>query len=124
MSCRCASSSEFLEDPAGRSPKAAPQSADPPSVLRVFDFDPSPELDRRLSPLPDSEFCTRDQELVDPAGTATCLAIWNQEVFSSKKSQNVKCQLFWNDGMQNIKIFKVMFSFIQNVEFITLMRVL
>ena len=29
---------------------------------------------------------------------------------------NAKCQLLWNDEMWNIKIFKIMFSFIQNVE--------
>ena len=32
--------------------------------------------------------------------------------------QNIKYQLFWNGGMQNAKIFRVMFSFIQNAEFL------
>jgi len=39
-------------------------------------------------------------------------------VFSSKKMQNAKYQLFWNGGMQNAKIFRVMFSSNQNVKFI------
>ena len=43
-------------------------------------------------------------------------------VFSSKKMQNAKCQLLWNDEMQNAKLFRVMFSSIQNAEFIVLVR--
>jgi hypothetical protein len=31
--------------------------------------------------------------------------------------QNVKCQLLWNDEMQNVKIFMGVFSFIQNAKF-------
>jgi hypothetical protein len=31
--------------------------------------------------------------------------------------QNAKCQLLWNDKMQNDKIFMGVFSFIQNVKF-------
>ena len=34
--------------------------------------------------------------------------------------KNAKCQLLWNDEMQNTKIFRVLFSFIQNAEFIAL----
>jgi hypothetical protein len=34
--------------------------------------------------------------------------------------QNVKYQRLWNAEMQNAKIFRVVFSFIQNAEFITL----
>jgi len=34
--------------------------------------------------------------------------------------QNVKYQLLWSDEMQNAKIFRATFSFIQNVEFVTL----
>jgi hypothetical protein len=29
------------------------------------------------------------------------------------KIQNTKCQLLWNDGMQNTEIFRVIFSSIQ-----------
>jgi hypothetical protein len=36
--------------------------------------------------------------------------------------QNAKCQLLWSDEMQNIKIFRVMFSSIQNTESIVLMK--
>ena len=36
--------------------------------------------------------------------------------------QNIKFKLFWNDEMQNIKILRVMFSFIQNVEFIVFIK--
>jgi len=32
--------------------------------------------------------------------------------------QNAKYQLFWNDEMQNAKIFRVMFSSIQNAKFL------
>jgi hypothetical protein len=38
------------------------------------------------------------------------------------KKQNAKYQLFWNDGMQNTKFFRGIFSFIQNAELIILMR--
>jgi hypothetical protein len=31
--------------------------------------------------------------------------------------QNIKCQLLWNDKMQNAKIFMGVFSFIQNTKF-------
>jgi hypothetical protein len=31
--------------------------------------------------------------------------------------QNAKCQLLWNDEMQNAKIFMGVFSFIQNAKF-------
>jgi hypothetical protein len=31
--------------------------------------------------------------------------------------QNAKCQLLWNDEMQNIKIFIGVFSSIQNIKF-------
>ena len=36
--------------------------------------------------------------------------------------QNIKYQLHWNDKMQNTKTFRVMFSFIQNIEFIAFIR--
>jgi hypothetical protein len=31
--------------------------------------------------------------------------------------QNAKCQLLWNDEMQNVKIFMGVFSSIQNAKF-------
>jgi hypothetical protein len=31
--------------------------------------------------------------------------------------QNAKCQLLWNDEMQNAKFFMGVFSFIQNAKF-------
>jgi 3-methyladenine DNA glycosylase Tag len=36
--------------------------------------------------------------------------------------QNTKYQLLWNDRMQNAKILRVMFSSIQNAEFIARVR--
>jgi len=36
--------------------------------------------------------------------------------------QNAKCQLLWSDEMQNAKIFRVIFSSIQNAEFIVPMK--
>ena len=38
------------------------------------------------------------------------------------KIQNTKCQLLWSDDMQNAKIFRIMFSSIQNAKFIILMK--
>jgi len=38
------------------------------------------------------------------------------------KIQNAKCQLLWSDEMQNTKIFRIIFSSIQNTEFIVLMK--
>jgi len=44
-------------------------------------------------------------------------------VFSSHRiHQNTKYQLFWSDKMQNAKIFRVMFSSIENAEFIVVMK--
>jgi hypothetical protein len=46
------------------------------------------------------------------------IQIYNHKaVFSSHGMQNTKCQLLWNDEIQNAKIFMVVFSFIQNAKF-------
>jgi hypothetical protein len=36
--------------------------------------------------------------------------------------QNTKYQLLWSDKIQNIKIFRIIFSSIQNAEFIVLVK--
>jgi len=51
--------------------------------------------------------CASDHHLI-----RACLELYEM--------QNSKYQLLWNDEMQNTKIFRVTFSFVQNTEFIAL----
>jgi hypothetical protein len=44
-------------------------------------------------------------------------AIWVRLCLVHHGTQNAKCQLLWNDEMQNAKIFMGVFGFIQNAKF-------